>query len=188
MCISHALFMHCTQSSHAHTFATLVMPWSISYFLILSMLCLLYVLQNFVFKVFCLLFELYFSFILHPSCIITLVHIFFSFPPSFLSICLFVTKRGRVLSFLYDSCAHSQEEKFYLMHIRRGRNSIGEMHILRERRHLCMRKPCFICFTLCLFSCLLWCFELCLVSILCCSYRIVFMCWTCIHSYAIVLY
>ena len=137
---------------------------------------------------FCLLFELYFSFILHPSCIITLVHIFFSFPPSFLSICLFVTKRGRVLSFLYDSCAHSQEEKFYLMHIRRGRNSIREMHILRERRHLCMRKPCFICFTLCLFSCLLWCFELCLVSILCCSHRIVFMCWTCIHPYAIVLY
>ena len=34
----------------------------------------------------------------------------------------------------------------------------------------------------------LWCFELHLVSMLYCSYRIVFMCWTCIHPYAIVLY
>ena len=61
MCISHALFIHCTQSPHAHTFATLVMPWSISCFLILSMLCLLYALQHLVF-VFC------FSFIPHSCC------------------------------------------------------------------------------------------------------------------------
>ena len=41
---------------------------------------------------------------------------------------------------------------------------------------------------LCLFSCFaLWCIELCLVSMLCCSHCIVFMCWTCIHPYAIVL-
>ena len=45
----------------------------------------------------------------------TLTHIFFSFPPSSYLICLFMTKRGRVyrrvyrcvLSFLYNSCAHS---------------------------------------------------------------------------------
>ena len=27
----------------------------------------------------------------------------------------------------------------------------------------------------------LWCFKLCLVSLLCCSRRIMFVCWTCIH-------
>ena len=42
-----------------------------------------------------------------------------------------------------------------------------------------------------LYSCFLvalWCFKFLLVSMLCCSHRIVFMCWTCIHPYAIVLY
>ena len=74
------------------------------------------------------------------------------------------------------------------MHILKGRNSIGKMHIPKGRRHFFSRKPCFVCFTLCLFSCFsIWCFELCLVSLLCCSHRIVFMCWTCIHPYAIML-
>ena len=42
-----------------------------------------------------------------------LVHVFISFPNSSWIICLFVTERARVLSFLF------------LMHIRRGRNSMG---------------------------------------------------------------
>ena len=63
-----------------------------------------------------------FSFILHPSCIIIIVHTFISCPLFSLTLCLFLTKRGRVysreytgvfLSFLYDSCVHPQEEKFY---------------------------------------------------------------------------
>ena len=44
--------------------------------------------------VFCLSFI--FSFILYPLCIFILVHIFFSFPRSFWSLCLFVSKRERV--------------------------------------------------------------------------------------------
>ena len=69
-----------------------------------------------------------------------------------------------------------------------GWKAIGERHILGGIRHFFMRKPCFICFTLCLVSHCLWCFELCLVSMLCCSHRIVLLCWTCIHPYAIALY
>ena len=44
------------------------------------------------------------------------------------------------------------------MHIRKRRNSIGEMHIPNGRRHLFSRKPYFVCFTLCLFSC--FCFMM----------------------------
>ena len=66
------------------------------------------------------------------------------------------------------------------------------MHIPRGTRHFFSRKAYFFFFfwcTLCLFSYLvLWCFELCLVSMFCCSHCIVFMCWTCIHFYAIMLY
>ena len=56
-----------------------------------------------------------FSFILHPSCIIIIFHTFISCPLFSLTLCLFLTKRGRVyfreytevfLSFLYDFCAH----------------------------------------------------------------------------------
>ena len=65
------------------------------------------------------------------------------------------------------------------------------MHILRGRRH-CVNKK--ILFCLCFFMFFfffwftLWCFELCLVSMLCCSHCIVFVCWTYIHPYAIVLH
>ena len=87
------------------------------------------------------------------------------------------------------------------VHILRGRNSIsctfmggggGERHrgdaCTKGDKTFFMRKPCFICFNLCLVSCCLWCFELCLVSMLCCSNGIVLLCWTWIHPYAIVLY
>ena len=63
------------------------------------------------------------------------------------------------------------------------------MHILRGRRHSFYEKTLF-CLVL-LYACFLvalWCFKLHLVSMLCCSHRIVFMCWTCIHPYVIVLY
>ena len=77
-CFSHALHIatSCTQPPLAHTFATLVMHWSIPGFFILAyhiylILCSI---------LFCLLFELHFSFILHPSCIILFVHTFISSP------------------------------------------------------------------------------------------------------------
>ena len=109
--------------------------------------------------VFCLSF--FFSLILHPSCIIILIHIFFSFPHFSWFICLFVTKRESILESVlecivisYDSCAPSQEEKFYLVHIYRGRNFIGEMHIPRGRRHLLWENLVlfslhYVCFLVC---------------------------------------
>ena len=57
------------------------------------------------------------SFLIHvvPYMHPILVHIFISFLYSSWIICVFVTKRERVLSFLYDSCPHSQGEKFYFL-------------------------------------------------------------------------
>ena len=44
-----------------------------------------------------------FSFISHPSYIIIIVHIFISYPRFSLTLCLFLTKRGRVSSREYQS-------------------------------------------------------------------------------------
>ena len=102
-----------------------------------------------------------FSFISHPSCIISIVRTFISCPHFFLNLCLFLTKRGRVYSREYTGVfCH-----FYktLVHIFRGRNSIShahlqgerfsivEMHIPRGRRHCVIQKTLF-----CLFSCWLY--------------------------------
>ena len=93
---------------------------------------------------------------------------------------------------------------FYMTqeHILRGRYSIlctfvgGESH--REDAYTKGEKTFHFKKTLiCLFWSLfgffffffgftLWCFELCLVSTLCCFHSIMFMCWICIHPYAIV--
>ena len=90
---------------------------------------------------------------------------------------------------------------FYMtnVYILRERDSIscafvrGESY--REEAYTKGEKTSFyektlFCFVL-LYACFLialWCFELCLIFMLCCAHRIVFMCWTCIHPYAIVLY
>ena len=153
------------------------------------------------FVVFCFVFCLsfIFSFISHISCIIIIVHTFISCPRFSLTLCLFVTKREREYSREYtEEFCH-----FYmtLVHILRGRNSIsrahlqgerysiGEMHIPRGRRHCVNKKTLFcLCFFMFVFLFDFWCFELCSVSILCCSHCIVFVCWSCIHPYAIVLH
>ena len=142
MCTFHALVMHCTQPPLAHTFGTLVMHQSIPGFFILA--CHVYLMLCSIF--FCLLFELHFLIHLAP-----LMHLY---PCSYLHL---------LPSFLLDpfvySCQKGGEynleqytgEFFHLymtlMHILRGRNSIsyaheqrerysiGEMHILRGRRH-----------------------------------------------------
>ena len=107
--------MLCSCIAHSHLLHTplLLLPCLSLYHISSSLACHVYfMLCSIVFLrcfVFCLSFI--FSSILHPSCIITLVHIFISFPPSSLSICPFMTKRGRVywrvyrrvLSFLYES-------------------------------------------------------------------------------------
>ena len=112
--------------------------------------------------VFCLLFELLFLINLAP-----LMHhypySYFLFFPSFLLIHLSIRdKKGdsilesvmECIVISYDSCAHSQEEKFYLVHIYRGRNFIGEMHIPRGRRHLLWENLVlfalhYVCFLVC---------------------------------------
>ena len=107
-CITHSLL--------AHTFATLVMHWSIPCFFILA--CHVYIRLCSI--LFCLLFELHFSFILHPSCFILIVHTFILCPHFSLTLWLFVSKRGRVYF------CH-----FYmtLVHILRGRNFISRAHL-----------------------------------------------------------
>ena len=63
------------------------------------------------------------------------------------------------------------------------------MHIPRGRRHSFYEKTLF--YFVLLYACFLvalWCFELHSVSMLYCSHCIVFMCWTCIHPYAIMFY
>ena len=106
-CIGHASHMHirCTFDTHTLTLdmfcihscqLSLFRPFSIYNMFLMSISCLglylvpsflachvYFMLCNILFLrcfIFCLSFI--FSFILHPSCIITLVHIFFSFPPS----------------------------------------------------------------------------------------------------------
>ena len=152
------------------------------------MLCSILFLRYFVF---CLSFI--FSFILHPLMHLDPCSYLLFFPLSSCFIFLFMTKREKaykrvyqsVSSFQYDSCAYSQGKKFYLVYIHRGRNSIREMHILRGRRHLLWKN------LILLYACFLvalWCFDLCLVSLFYFSHRIIFMCWTCIYPYVIVLY
>ena len=95
--------------------------------------------------VFCL------SFISYSSCIpyafISLFISSFFSPHSSWRLCLFVSKMGRAYQRVY------QRIYWTLMHILRGRNFLGSVYI-KGRRHLFMRKPCFVlfCFTLCLFS------------------------------------
>ena len=183
-CLIHALHI-ATSCAHlyylSHVLVYILFPYP-QHVMFYFMLCSIVFLTCFVF---CLSFI--FSFILYPSCIITLVHIFFSFPPSSLSICLFMTKRGRVyqrvyrrvLSFLYDSCAYSKGEKFYFLCTILGGESLRGDAYTKGRRHFLLRKPCFVLF----YSMLVFLF-----SMLYCSHLIVFMCWTYIHPYAIVLY
>ena len=90
----------CSCIAHNHLLHTPLLPLPCLglYLVSSSLACHVYfILCNIVFLrcfVFCLSFI--FSFILYPSCIFILVHIFFSFPRSFWSLCLFVSKRERV--------------------------------------------------------------------------------------------
>ena len=97
-CLVHALHIATsyTQPPLVHTFATLVMPWYISCFLILAYHVYFILCSILFLRCFCLLVELHFLIYLVHLMYLTLVHIFFSFLSSSWFICLFMTKRRRV--------------------------------------------------------------------------------------------
>ena len=121
-CSACAFFMHQSFIAHSHLLHTPLLPLSwIGLYLVSSSQHVMFTLC-FVALCFVLGLSFIFSFILHPSCIISIVHSFISYPRFSLTLCLFLTKKGRVysrkytkefLSFLYDSCVHPQGEKFY---------------------------------------------------------------------------
>ena len=152
MCIFHALVIHCILPPLAHTFAALVMHWSISCFFILA--CHVYLMLCSI--LLCLMFWASFS---HSSC--TPRASFSLFIPSSLTLfspwplCLFVSKRRRVYSRVYTG----EFFHFYmaLVHFLRG-EILFLVHICRERDVLygrCIyqggedivltRKLCFVC-------------------------------------------
>ena len=154
-----------------------------------SLACYVYfILCSILFLMCCLLFEFHFSFMLYPMCILSL---FISwFLSLLLGVFVYSWQKWREYCHFYMTLMHILKRKnSTFVHMRRRRNSIREMHKPMGRRHPIIRKPCFVLFYIMfvsLFS--LWCFKLLLVSILCCSHRIVFVCWTCIHLYAITFY
>ena len=151
-----AFLMPCSCIAHMHLLHTSRHPYhAIFYFMLLHHFDLLASLACHVFFILCSIlflrcFLFCLSFIFHSPCLSYASLSFFL--SSFLShiflgpFIYLWQKRRRVSLFLFDSYAHSQGEKFYLVHIRRERNSIWEMHIPRGRRHLFMRKPCFVLF------------------------------------------
>ena len=114
-CPTCAFSMHWSCIAHSHLLHTPLLPLScIGLYLVSSSQHVMFTLCFVAFCfVFCLSFI--FSFILHHSCIIIIVRTFISCTRFSLTLCLFLTKRGRVyfreytaefLSFIYDSCAH----------------------------------------------------------------------------------
>ena len=148
---------------------------------------------------FYLSFELHFLIHLAPIMhhLLSLFISFFFFS-SFLLIHLSIhNKKGREYTKVYTEVFHH----FYMthVHILKGRNSTSCTFIGREshrgdaytkgKKTFFYEKTvfCLVLLNAC-FLADLWCFELLLVSILYCSHHIIFMCWTCIHLYAIVVY
>ena len=97
-CPTCAFFMHWLCIALSHLLHTPLLPLScIGLYLaslsqhVMSTLC--FVVFYFVFGL-----NFIFSFISHPSCVIIIVHTFISFLRFSLTLCLFLTKRGRVYS------------------------------------------------------------------------------------------
>ena len=129
-CPTSAFSMHWSCIAHSHLLHTPLLPLScIGLYLASSSQHVMFTLC-FVAFYFVLGLSFIFSFNSHPSCIIIIVHTFISCHFFSLTLYLFLTKRERVysreyikvfLSFLYDSCAHLQGEKFYFSCIFVGR-------------------------------------------------------------------
>ena len=115
-------FMHWSCIAHSHLLHTPLLPLScIGLYLVSSSQHVMFILC-FVALCFVLGLSFIFSFISHPSCIISIVRSFISCPHFSLTLCLFLTKWGKVysreytegfLSFLCDSCVHPLREKLY---------------------------------------------------------------------------
>ena len=131
--------------AHSHLLHTPLLPLSCNGLYLVS--SSQYVMFTLYFIAFCFVLGLsfIFSFISHPSWIIIIGRTFIFCPHFSLTLCLFMTKRGRVYSREYTG----EFFHFYmtLKHILRGRNSIshahlqdvrysiGEMYIPMGRRH-----------------------------------------------------
>ena len=118
-CIAHSHLLHTHLCYPCHVLVYIL-------FLHPSMSCLFYALQHFFFFL-VLGLNFIFLFISHPSCIIIIVRTFISCPRFSLTLCLFMTKRGRVYFREYtEEFCH-----FYmtLVHILTGRNSISCAHL-----------------------------------------------------------
>ena len=117
-CPISAFSMHWSCIAHSHLLHTPLLPLScIGLYLVSSSQHVIFTLC---YVAFCFVLGLsfIFSFISHPSCIIIIVRIFISCPCFSLTLCLFLTKRGRVYSREYTeegSCAYPQGEKFYFL-------------------------------------------------------------------------
>ena len=121
-CPTCAFFMHWSCIAHSHLLHTPLLLLSCIGLYLVSSSQLVMCTLCFVALCFVLGLSFIFSFISHPSCIISIVRSFTSCPRLSLTLCLFLTKKGKVysreytekfLSFLYDSCVHPQGEKFY---------------------------------------------------------------------------
>ena len=144
-CPTCAFFMHWSCIAYSYLLHTPLLPLScIGLYLASSSQHVMFTLY-FVAFYFVLGLSFIFSFISHPLCIIIIVHTFISYPRFSLTLCLFLTKRGRVYSREYTEVFCHRY--MTLMHIFRGKNSIshahlqgerysiGEMHIPMGRRH-----------------------------------------------------
>ena len=176
--------------AHNDLLQTPLLPFScIGLYLVSSSQHVMFTLCLVAFFFFGLLFELYFLIHLAPF-----MHLypcsFLPLLPSFLIYPLSIRDKRKFCHF-YMTLVHilRGENSISCAHLQSERYSIGEMHIPRGRRHCINKKTLFcLCFFMFVFLFALWCFELCLVSMLCCFHYIVFLCWTCIHPYAIVLH
>ena len=121
-CPTCAFSMHWSCIAHSHLLHTPLLPLScIGLYLFSSFQHVIFTLC-FVAFYFVLGLSFIFLFISHPSCIISIARSFISCPCFSLTLCLFLTKRGRIysreysgefVSFLYGSCVHPYGEKFY---------------------------------------------------------------------------
>ena len=155
------------------------------YFISSSLTCHVYFMLYSIVSLKCFIFCLsfIFSFILYPSCIFILVHIFFSFPRSFWPLCLFVSKRERVhqrvLSFLYDSCAHSKGEKFYFLCTFLGGERLSKDAYTKGEKTFIIKKTMFCLFSWLLYGALSYvqylCFVVFIASCLCVGHAYILM-------------
>ena len=117
-----------------------------------------------------------FSFISHPSCIIIIVRSFISCPHFSLTLCLILTKRGRVYSREYTGvfCHFYMTLVMTLVHILRGEKFYfsctfvgGEIFHSGDAYTKGEKTLCYLeNFVLFVFLLTLWCFELCFVVLI----------------------